>query len=607
MPNIILCSPFADLQPGTDDADEIYGLGGDDILEGLGGDDYLDGGTGVDDLHGGLGSDTYVVDEFDDEVFELAGEGYDTVIAMMGYSLVGQDHIEQLILAPAAGTDGASGNGQNNTIIGNNSANSLLGLGGNDILDGGLGDDTMIGGTGGDRYYVRDANDSVVENAGEGADEVFAAVTHTLSDYVENLFLNLSTDPINGTGNDLNNSIFGNAAANVLNGLLGNDNLQGNGGNDTLFGGDDNDILDGGTGADQMNGGFGHDNFWVDNLGDQVVGGAGTDMVFSSVNFTLGADVENLRLLTGAFVGTGNAGANEIYGNAGNNMLVGGGGNDLLDGEGGFDTAGYSGNRADYVVTQLANGDVQVSDQRPGSPSGTDTLRDMAQMNFADGNFATVAPLGDVVWRHSIGTVAVGEHVVGDAGWSYEIAGTGDFDADGDADILWREDNGDVLTWEMNGDELGLVNQNFANVSGSYQIVGTGDFDADGDDDILWRHDNGSVVTWEMQDGDFVDSHSIETAGNSWQIEGAGDLDGDGDADILWRHDNGNLVSWEMEDGAYVATHNIGNMIHTAQMAAIDDFDGDGDGDILWRNPAAQCSPGRWKRARTSTTTSCRG
>jgi Ca2+-binding RTX toxin-like protein len=72
-----------------------------------------------------------------------------------------------------------------------------------------------------------------VENAAEGADEVQSSITFELTDNVENLTLS-GSDDIDGTGNDLDNSITGNSGDNVLSGGAGGDTLTGNQGADTF-------------------------------------------------------------------------------------------------------------------------------------------------------------------------------------------------------------------------------------------------------------------------------------------------------------------------------------------------------------------------------------
>ncbi len=84
----------------------------------------------------------------------------------------------------------------------------------------------MAGGAGNDVYFVDDALDMVIENRGEGTDAVFSTVSHTLAANVETLVLQGSGD-LAGTGNALNNHIYGNSGANTLNGGGGADLLVG--------------------------------------------------------------------------------------------------------------------------------------------------------------------------------------------------------------------------------------------------------------------------------------------------------------------------------------------------------------------------------------------
>jgi 6-phosphogluconolactonase (cycloisomerase 2 family)/quercetin dioxygenase-like cupin family protein len=198
----------------------------------------------------------------------------------------------------------------------------------------------------------------------------------------------------------------------------------------------------------------------------------------------------------------------------------------------------------------------------------------------------------DILWRHVDGLVVTWEmedgnllatHDFGAVPTGWQIEGTGDFDGDGDSDILWRGSQGEVVTWEME-DGLLVTNHNHPAVSSSFQIAGTGDFDADGDDDILWRGSQGQVVTWEMEDGELLATHSLPDVSTSFEVAGTGDFDADGDADILWRHVDGTTVTWEMQGGDLLATHNFGVVSTSFQVEGTEDFDSDGDADILWRH-----------------------
>ncbi|QYO64416.1 dCTP deaminase [Leptolyngbya sp. 7M] len=198
---------------GNDSDNTLSGAAGNDSLTGGAGNDTLDGGIGDDAMAGGAGNDTYIVDSAGDTITEAAAAGIDTVQAGVTYTLGAE--LENLTLTGNSAIDG-TGNELDNVIIGNSANNVLTGNAGNDTLDGGLGADTMIGGSGNDTYVVNEAGDVVTEASvfGGTEDTVLSSISYTLGANLENLTLT-GTDPINGFGNTLDNTIIGNDAAEI--------------------------------------------------------------------------------------------------------------------------------------------------------------------------------------------------------------------------------------------------------------------------------------------------------------------------------------------------------------------------------------------------------
>ncbi|WP_295956741.1 calcium-binding protein [Rhodoferax sp.] len=287
------------------------------ILIGGGGDDWINGAEDADVLLGGVGDDAYYVDNVGDMVLELADEGTDTLFSSVSYTLA--KNLEKMVLIGDGAVD-ATGNALDNNLLGNSAANTLTGGAGDDWIDGAAGADTMLGGTGNDGYFVDNTGDVVTELADIGIDKVFSSVSYTLGDNLEQLVL-VGDAATNATGNGSSNYLDGNSAANILTGGAGNDWLNGAGGADTLLGGAGNDV------------------YYVDSAGDLVteLAGEGQDTVFSSIDYTLNANVEELVLTGEAAVNaTGNALGNLLVGNSADNTLAGGTGNDIYRLDRGF-------------------------------------------------------------------------------------------------------------------------------------------------------------------------------------------------------------------------------------------------------------------------------
>src|SRR4029077_19325338 len=112
-----------------------------------------------------------------------------------------------------------------------------------------------------------------------------------------------------------------------------------------------------------------------------------------------------------------------------------------------------------------------------------------------------------------------GNAIAPDASWS--VAGIGDFNGDGDADVLWRQSTpGTLVDWSMNGsaveaDAYVTYQGNAIVPDSSWSVVGIGDFNGNGDTDILWRQGTtGSLVEWLMNGSSVSSSAFVTSNGN---------------------------------------------------------------------------------------------
>jgi Ca2+-binding RTX toxin-like protein len=278
-----------DVLNGGPDDDVLHGDPGVDLLSGDAGADRLDGGIGDDTLSGGSGSDT--------ADYSIRVESVSVVLD--GVADDGQDGEHDQVSTNVENVLGGSGN---DFLVGSPSSNSLDGGAGEDLLDGDLGADTLIGGPGtADLADYSSRTDAVNVSLDGAANDGEAGENDNVNGDVEDIFGGSGNDTLTGSGGD--NLFDGGDGADVLHGLGGSDtadysnrfdpwmsastaqandgetgeidnvgidveNILGGFEDDTLTGNAQANVLDGGDGDDDLDGGLG---------ADTLIGGDGID------------------------------------------------------------------------------------------------------------------------------------------------------------------------------------------------------------------------------------------------------------------------------------------------------------------------------------------
>jgi Ca2+-binding RTX toxin-like protein len=267
----------------------------------------------------------------------------------------------------------------------------VYGFEGNDTLRGGSGADTLDGG--GHAYaqhspwlYTQEGGDTVDYGASTAAVDVDLTREAQTGGHAEGDVL-VGIENVIGSG--FGDTITGDAVANFLSGLDGNDTLLGGKGNDTLRGGAGTDLINGGLGSDFAD--YRTSASWVavdlniqDGLTAQSGGGADNDALGDTL-----IGIEHLIGSNDASHGdvlTGNAASNHLIGLDGDDTLIGGAGNDTLVGGAGADRVdGGTGTRdlADYSAsTAWVNVNLNLQD-------GTTAQSGGGAGNHAEGDILT--------------------------------------------------------------------------------------------------------------------------------------------------------------------------------------------------------------------------
>jgi len=202
----------------------------------------------------------------------------------------------------------------------------------------------------------------------------------------------------------------------------------------------------------------------------------------------------------------------------------------------------------------------------------------------------TVSANPQVAPRHAVVTVAGTAVTVDQAG-----ATPGDLNGDAHADLLWQHaTTGALAAWYIRGrDVLATQRLSIDHVDDlNWQIAGGGDLNGDGVADLVWRHQvSGRLAVWYLSGATVIGTEPLSinaVTDIDWQIRGVGDTNGDGFADLVWQHrTQGRLAVWYMTGSQVVSTRplSVPQVSDTAwQIAAAADINRDGKADLLWHN-----------------------
>jgi Protein of unknown function (DUF1566)/FG-GAP-like repeat len=276
-----------------------------------------------------------------------------------------------------------------------------------------------------------------------------------------------------------------------------------------------------------------------------------------------------------------------------------------FNGDGRADVLWQTSTGATYITTML---DTTALCPTVSLGTLTDTVMGTGDFN-SDGK-------ADIVWRNmstgavriSVIDVAGGDaasNVVGIKSWlnvgaspialNVKLEGVGDFDANGRADMLWRNQatgrsvmsyhnaDGSVASWP--------VVSEFINPATTTALK-VGDINGDGKDDIVWRNLSTGNVVISLMNGNVPTWRGITASpiSPSVRLEAIGDFDSNGKADLLWRNTvtGRALMSYHNADGSVASWPVVSEFINptSTSAVAVGDTDGDGKSDILWRNLA---------------------
>jgi Ca2+-binding RTX toxin-like protein len=621
---------------GTDQDDTIIAGGGDDAVWGFDGNDRIEAGYGVDKVHGGAGNDIITNNGTDiGETDMLHGEeGNDVIHGGSGLALIFGGPGKDVIFTGPDGKEAFGGTGDD-FILGGEGGDFLLGNEGDDWLEGGNGFD-VIAGDNSELFFNSSIIGHDVMFAGQNEQDFDAESGDDIMVQGESVIRNEGMFGFDwaihkgmsfGANADLLIRIFETEQQDILRNRF--DQVEGLSGwdhDDRLRGDNRSSLNDDGPGAAEAR------------LDNNELTQAGVDRIAGLRELLGGAiadapDGQDPEAVIAFDLG------NILLGGGGSDIIEGRGGNDIIDGDawlnvrllvdmpgatpdfsvdslveiqtalltgqirpeqlsivreivqgggvGDVDTAVFSGNRDEYDITLLEDGTLVVAHDGGDGLDGTDRLRNIERLRFADGDVSTpngtvtISDVSPTETMQLMASLSDPDSVVGLPSFTWQAE---------TAPGIWT-DVGSGAAFTPTQDEVGLrlrVAATYADQLGTVAIpVVSAPSIVVGDHYAGTNAANAPVLTA----GDDI---AIGAGGNDLLQGLAGDdtlnggngadtmAGGDGD-DLFIVSDTGDLVI-ELADGGYdtvrtrLASYELTEEVEVLAFAGTGDFTGTGNG-----------------------------
>lgn len=185
----------------------------------------------------------------------------------------------------------------------------------------------------------------------------------------------------------------------------------------------------------------------------------------------------------------------------------------------------------------------------------------------------------------------------------WRVSHVADFNGDGKADLVWSNYyTAEWAIWLMDGVRYlaGAVIMGDPIVqplAKLWYVAGTGDFNGDGKADLIWEEYLGKDTAIWLMDGLSMTSGTIVASDPNWNVSAVADLNGDGRDDLVWQKmaDDGinywieATTVWLMDGLTMTASNSV--PLGDTWIMSVGDFNGDGRGDLVTRRcfPLSEC------------------